>query len=130
MPEQKRIRVLIYTASLEGHWRGVAVVTSALRDAGLEVIYGGPLTPEEAANIAIQEDVDVEGIAIGGRYKVIERVLQIFKEKNYKPLIVAGGTIPPPDIRLLKEMGIAEVFPPGSSLDSIVKFIKEHAPTR
>ncbi len=130
MPEPKRIRVLTYTASLDGHWRGIAVVTSALRDAGLEVIYGGPLTPEEAANIAIQEDVDVVGISIGGHYKVIERVLHIFKERNFKPLIVAGGTIPPPDIRLLKEMGIAEVFPPGSNLDSIVKYIKEHAPAR
>ncbi len=130
MPEPKRIRVLTYTASLDGHWRGIAVVTSALRDAGLEVIYGGPLTPEEAANIAIQEDVDVVGISIGGHYKVIERVLHIFKERNFKPLIVAGGTVPPPDIRLLKEMGIAEVFPPGSNLDSIVKYIKEHAPAR
>ncbi len=130
MPEPKRIRILTYTASLDGHWRGIAVVTSALRDAGLEVIYGGPLMPEEAANIAIQEDVDVVGISIGGHYKVIERVLHIFKERNFKPLIVAGGTIPPPDIRLLKEMGIAEVFPPGSNLDSIVKYIKEHAPAR
>lgn len=130
MPEPKRVRVLTYTASLEGHWRGIVVVTKALRDAGLEVIYGGPLTPEEAANTAIQEDVDVVGISIGGRYKVVERLLQILKERNFKPLIVAGGTIPPPDIRLLKEMGIAEVFPPGSSLDSIVKYIKENAPVR
>jgi methylmalonyl-CoA mutase C-terminal domain/subunit len=129
MAETKPIRVLTYTSSLEGHWRGIAVVTAALRDAGMEVIYGGPLTPEEAAKIAIQEDVDVVGISIGGRYKLVERLFQILKEKNFKPLVVAGGTIPPPDIQLLKEMGIAEVFPPGSRLDSIVNYIREHAPT-
>lgn len=126
MQESKRIRVLTYTASLEGHWRGIAVVTAALRDAGMEVIYGGPLTPEEAANIAIQEDVDVVGVSVGGRYKVVERLLQLLAEKNFKPLVVAGGTIAPPDIPLLEEMGISEVFPPGSSLDSIVSYIREN----
>ena len=130
MPEPKRIRILTYTASLEGHWRGIAVVTAALRDAGMEVIYGGPLNPEEAANIAIQEDVDVIGISVGGRYKVVERLFQLLAEKNFKPLVVAGGTIAPSDIPQLKKMGIKEVFPPGSNLNSIVNYIKENVPTR
>ncbi len=72
MQETRRIRALIYSSTLEGHWRGVAVVTVALRDAGIEVIYGGPLTPEQAANTAIQEDVDVVGVSVGGRYQVVE----------------------------------------------------------
>ena len=59
------MRVLTYTASLEEHWRGIAIVTATLRDAGMEVTYGGPLTFEEAANMAIQKDVDVVGISIG-----------------------------------------------------------------
>ncbi len=126
MYRPKRIRVLTYTASLDGHWRGIAIVTTALRDAGMEVIYGGPLTPEEAANTAIQESVDVIGISIGGRYKVIERLLQLLSEKNFKPLIVAGGTIPPRDITMLEKLGVAKVFPPGSSLDSIVTYIREN----
>jgi len=129
MREPKRIRVLTYTASLDGHWRGIAIVTAALRDAGFEVIYGGPLTPEEAANTAIEEDVDVIGISIGGRYKVIERLLQLLAEKNFKPLLIAGGTIPPKDIAILEELGISKVFPPGSSLDAIVNYIEENAPT-
>ena len=124
MRESKRIRVLTYSPSLEGHWRGIAVVTAALRDAGMEVIYGGPLTPEEAANMAIQEDVDVVGISVGGRYQVVERLFRLLAENNFKPLVVAGGTIAPPDIPLLKEMGVSEVFPPGSRLDSIVNYIK------
>ena len=65
MHEPRRMRVLTYTASLEGHWRGIAIVTAALRDAGMEVTYGSPLTFEEAANIAIQKDVDVISISIG-----------------------------------------------------------------
>lgn len=130
MPEPKRIRILTYTASLEGHWRGIAVVTAALRDAGMEVIYGGTLTPEEAANIAIQEDVDVVGISVGGRHKVVERLFQLLAEKNFKPLVVAGGTVAPLDIPQLEKMGIKRVFPPGSSLNSIVNFIKENAPAR
>jgi len=125
MREPRRIRILTYTASLEGHWRGIAVVNAALRDAGMEVIYGGALTPEQAATAAIQENVDVVGISIGGRYKVIQRLLELLAEKNFKPLIVAGGTIAPPDISLLENMGISKVFPPGSRLDSIVNFIKE-----
>jgi len=130
MRDSKRIRVLTYTASLEGHWRGIAIVTAALRDAGMEVIYGGPLTPEEAANIAVQEDVDVVGISVGGRYQVIQRLLQLLAEKNFKPLVVAGGTVAPPDIPLLKEMGISQVFPPGSRLDSIISYVKDNVPAR
>ena len=130
MREANRIRVLTYSSSMEGHWRGIAVVTAALRDAGMEVIYGGPLTPDEAANIAIQEDADVVGIGIGGRYQVVQRLLQLIAEKDFKPLVVAGGTIAPPDIPLLKEMGVNEVFPPGSRLDSIVDYIRDSVPAR
>jgi methylmalonyl-CoA mutase C-terminal domain/subunit len=126
MSKPKSIRVLTYSTSLEGHWRGIAVVTAALRDAGMEVIYGGPLTPEEAANIAMQEDVDVIGVSVGGRYQVVERLLQILKKNNFKPLVVAGGTIAPPDIPELEKIGVSKVFPPGSSLESIVSYIKEN----
>lgn len=128
MQEKKRIRVLIYSSTLEGHWRGIAVVTVALRDAGIEVIYGGPLTPEEAVNTAIQEGVDVIGISVGGRHQVIRKMLELLAREGLQPLVIAGGTIAPPDIPLLKEMGVNEVFPPGSRLDSIVDYIKENVP--
>jgi methylmalonyl-CoA mutase C-terminal domain/subunit len=130
MDSLRRIRVLLCKTSLDGHWRGLAVVAAALRDAGMEVIYGGILRPEQAVNIAIQEDVDVIGLSIGGGYGVIEQLMQKLSEKQLKPLMVAGGTIPPPDVPLLEKMGIHKVFSPGSKLNSIVDYIKENIQSR
>lgn len=127
--ENKAIKVLMAKTSLDGHWRGVAVVATALRDAGMEVIYGGALTPQQIAEAAIQEDVDVIGLNIGGRYGVVKRLMELLRERGVRDvLIVAGGTIPDDDIPQLKALGIAEVFPPGSSTARIAEFIKEHAP--
>lgn len=126
--ESKAIKVLMAKTSLDGHWRGVAVVATALRDAGMEVIYGGALTPQQIAEAAIQEDVDVIGLNIGGRYGVVERLMELLREREVRDvLIVAGGTIPDDDIPHLKELGIAEVFPPGSNTERIAQYIKEHA---
>jgi methylmalonyl-CoA mutase C-terminal domain/subunit len=127
MQGSRKIRILIFKTSLDGHWRGIAVVSAALRDAGMEVIYGGVLNPDQAVTTAVQEDVDVIGLNIGGGYGVIETLLQTLSKRNLDPLIVAGGTIPRPDIPCLEEMGIDKVFPPGSSLDSIVNYIKGNA---
>lgn len=121
------IKVLIAKTALDGHWRGVYVVSTALRDAGMEVIYGGDLNPYQIVETAIQEAVDVVGLNIGGRYYQVRIIMEQLKEKGMVDvLVVAGGTIPPDDIPVLKEMGIAEVFPPGSSLNSITSFIKEN----
>lgn len=121
------IKVLIAKTALDGHWRGVYVVSMAMRDAGMEVIYGGDLNPYQIVQTAIQEDVDVIGLNIGGRYYQVGIIMEQLKEKGVEDvLIVAGGTVPPDDIPLLKEMGIAEVFPPGSSLKSITNFVKEN----
>jgi len=126
-PENRRIRVLMAKTALDGHWRGVYIVTTAMRDAGMEVIYGGALDPYQIVETAIQEDVDVLGLNIGGRYYQIRTVMEQLKERGVEDiLVIAGGTVPREDILLLKEMGIAEVFPPGSSLDSIVNFIKKN----
>jgi methylmalonyl-CoA mutase C-terminal domain/subunit len=130
MTMSRPIRALLYSSTLEGHWRGIAVVTVALRDAGIEVIYGGPLTPENAASAAIQEDVDVVGVSVGGRYEVVEKMLALLGDEAQRPLVIAGGTIAPPDIAVLKEMGVDEVFPPGSRLDAIVDYVKENVRDR
>ena len=125
MENLKPIRVLLFKTSLDGHWRGVAVVAAALRDAGMEVIYGGVLNPEQAANVAIQEDVDVIGLSVGGGYGVIQQLLRQLSEKGFETLIIAGGTIPPPDVVHLEKMGIHKVFLPGSRLDSIVTYVQK-----
>jgi len=117
---------LLAKPNLDGHWTGVAVVATALRDAGMEVIYGGMLGAEEIVKTAIQEDVDVIGLSLGGRYQQVREFMGLLKQnKAENMVVVAGGTIPREDIPLLKEMGISEVFPPGSSLDAIVKYFKE-----
>jgi methylmalonyl-CoA mutase C-terminal domain/subunit len=125
-PQNRHIKVLMAKTSLDGHWRGPLVVTRAMRDAGMEVIYIGESNPYQIVETAIQEDVDVIGLNIGSRYYQVRIVMEELRKKDVKDiLVVAGGIIPPEDIPMLKEMGIAEVFPPGSSLDSIVNFIKE-----
>ena len=127
----RRVRVLIVKTSLDGHWRGVAAVTTALRDAGMEVIYGGMQSSEQIAQTVLQEDVDVVGLNIGGRYGHIRELMQILqKERLSDLLVVAGGNVPRDDIPELKEMGIAGVFPPGSALRDIVAFVTENAPVR
>jgi methylmalonyl-CoA mutase C-terminal domain/subunit len=122
------IKVLVAKTSLDGHWRGVAVVTTALRDAGMEVIYGGQITAREIVAAALQEDVDVVGLNIGGRYGSVKEIMDRLRSSGLnKVLVVAGGTIPPEDIPMLKEMGIAEVFPPGSDTEAIARFVHDNA---
>jgi methylmalonyl-CoA mutase C-terminal domain/subunit len=123
--QAKRTRILLAKPNLDGHWTGVAVVATALRDAGMEVIYGGMLDADQIVTTAIQEDVDIIGLSLGGRHQQVQEVMNLLKEKNADDmLVIAGGTIPQDEIPILKEMGIAGVFPPGSSLDSIIEFIR------
>lgn len=117
--------------SLDGHWRGVAVVTTALRDAGMEVTYGGMLTAQQIAEAAMQEDVDVIGLNVGGRLEAVEEILKLIKDKGLGDvLVVAGGTIPREDFAHLHEIGVAGIFPPGSTLESIVDFIRKNVKKR
>lgn len=122
----KPVKVLMAKTSLDGHWRGIAMVSTALRDAGMEVIYAGELTAEQIVNAAVQEDVDVIGLNIGGRYGIVERSMALLRKKGLSNMVVvAGGTIPPEDIEVLIGMGVDGVFPPGSRLDDIVAFIEQ-----
>jgi len=121
----KKIKVLMAKTSMDGHWMGVTLVATALRDAGMEVVYGGQLRPEEIVAAAVQEDADVIGLNVGGSTRTVQRLMDLLSEKKVEALVVAGGTVPPCDIPVLKKMGISNVFPPGSSLDSIVNHIKD-----
>ncbi len=123
----KKIRVLIAKPGLDGHDRGVKVVSRGLRDAGMEVIYLGlRLTPEQIAGAAIQEDVDVVGLDClsGAHMALFPKTVDLLREKGGKDmLVIAGGIIPEKDVPALKEAGIAEIFGPGTSIDDIVSFI-------
>jgi len=129
-----KIRVLMAKPGLDGHDRGAKVVAKGLRDAGMEVIYLGlRLTPEQIADAAIQEDVDVVGIDClsGAHMTLFPRTVKAIRERGgTEILVVAGGIIPAKDIPELKQGGIAEVFGPGTSIDVIIKYIEEHAPKR
>jgi methylmalonyl-CoA mutase C-terminal domain/subunit len=124
----RRIRVLVAKPGLDGHDRGLKVIARALRDAGMEVIYAGlRQTPEMIVNAALQEDVQVIGLSIlsGAHNAIVPRVMQLLAENGMKDvLVVVGGTIPDSDAAVLKSMGVAAVFQPGSSLEEIVDFIR------
>lgn len=127
----RRIRILTTKLGFDIHNRGIIVVNRALRDSGMEVIYIGNQFPEVIAETALQEDVDVIGASCLNSATSIEfmtRLMDILKEKRIdNTLVVFGGIIIPDDVPRLKEIGVAEYFPPGSDLDSMVNFIKENA---
>lgn len=124
------IRVLVAKPGLDGHDRGAKVIARALRDAGMEVIYTGlRQTPEMIVNAAVQEDVDCIGLSIlsGAHNAIIPRVMALLKERGAEDiLVVLGGTIPEQDIAALEEKGVAAVFGPGTSLEAVVRFIREN----
>lgn len=122
------IRVLVAKPGLDGHDRGAKVVARALRDAGFEVIYTGlRQTPEQIAEAALQEDVNVVAMSIlsGAHPHLFPKVVKLVREKGMNDvLIIGGGVIPEGDIPALKEAGIAEVFTPGTPTTEVIDFIK------
>ncbi len=125
----RKIRILIAKPGLDGHDRGAKIIARALRDAGFEVIYTGlHQTPEMIVSSAIQEDVDGIGLSIlsGAHNHLFPRVLELLKKQGAEEKVVFGGGIfPLEDIPKLKEAGIAEIFTPGTSLQSIVDFVNQ-----
>ncbi|MBS1624625.1 MAG: cobalamin B12-binding domain-containing protein [Bacteroidetes bacterium] len=122
------VRVLVAKVGLDGHDRGAKVIASALRDAGMEVIYTGlRQTPEMVVNAALQEDVDAIGISIlsGAHNTVFPKVLSLMKEKGMDDvLLTGGGIIPGDDMQLLKDQGCGELFPPGTPTSEIADYIR------
>ncbi len=126
----KKIKVLIAKPGLDGHDRGAKVVSRALRDAGMEVIYTGiRQTPEQIVATAVQEDVDTIGLSClsGAHNKLFPKVVELLKEKGAADVLVfGGGIIPNEDIPGLKEAGIAKIFLPGTSTEETIDFIKNN----
>ena len=121
------IRVLIAKVGLDSHDRGAKVIASFLRDAGMEVIYTGlRQTANKVVEAALQEDVDVIGVSIlsGAHMTVFPKILSIMHEKNIQDiLLTGGGIIPEKDALKLKEMGVGNIFPPGTNTKEIVNYI-------
>jgi methylmalonyl-CoA mutase C-terminal domain/subunit len=133
--EQRTIRCLIAKVGLDGHDRGAHVIARAFRDAGFEVIYSGlHRAPAEIVQAAVQEDVDVIGISIlsGAHNTLVPKIVDGLKEYDAfeDTLILVGGIVPDEDREKLKEMGVAEVFGPGTPMQETIDFVRENAPER
>ncbi|WP_284140334.1 MULTISPECIES: methylmalonyl-CoA epimerase [unclassified Virgibacillus] len=125
----KKIRVLIAKPGLDGHDRGALVIAQALRDHGMEVIYTGlRQSPQQIAQAAIQEDVDVIGLSsLSGAHRTLfPKVVQELEQRNAGDIpVIGGGVIPSEDIPYLLEQGIKKIFTSGSTTDALASFIKE-----
>ena len=130
------IRVLIAKVGLDGHDRGVKIVARSLRDAGMDVIYTGlHRTPEEVADAAAQEDVDVLGISIlsGAHMTIFPKILRLLKERDAEDiLVVGGGVMPDEEAAQLKAMGVKEILlqdtPPEKIVATIRQLVAERGP--
>jgi methylmalonyl-CoA mutase C-terminal domain/subunit len=127
-----KIRVLVAKPGLDGHDRGAKVIARALRDAGMEVIYTGlQQTPQMIVEAALQEDVDVIGLSIlsGAHMTLLPKVMELLRAEGMDDvMVIVGGIISDEDANILKrDYGVAAVFGPGSSTQSIVQFIQENA---
>ena len=128
------LRILIAKPGLDGHDRGAKVIARALRDAGMEVIYTGlRQTPEMIAAAALQEDVDAVGVSIlsGAHNTLCPRIVQLLREQGMDDcLVLVGGIVPQTDLAKLKQLGVAEIFLPGTSTEDIVKFLRANVKPR
>jgi methylmalonyl-CoA mutase C-terminal domain/subunit len=128
------IRVLVAKPGLDGHDRGAKVIARALRDSGMEVIYTGiRQSPQMISQAAAQEDVDVIGMSIlsGAHLEILPEIMGLLREQGMEDVIVVvGGIIPEVDRQPLKDLGIAEVFGPGTSTGAIIDFIQESVKDR
>ena len=133
MTSPGRIRVVVAKPGLDGHDRGAKVVARALRDAGMEVVYTGlHQTPEQIVETALQEDADCIGLSVlsGAHLTLFARVMELLAERGADDVVVfGGGIIPQDDLPLLQELGVAQVFTPGATTQSIVAWVRENVGT-
>jgi methylmalonyl-CoA mutase C-terminal domain/subunit len=126
---KRPIRVLVAKCGLDGHDRGAKIIATSLRDAGMEVIYTGlRQTPEMIVNAALQEDVDAIGVSIlsGAHLTVFPKIINLMKEKGMNDvLLTGGGIIPEPDMEQLTQMGVGQLFAPGTATSNIVDYITQ-----
>jgi methylmalonyl-CoA mutase C-terminal domain/subunit len=126
---QRPVRVLVAKVGLDGHDRGAKLIATALRDAGMEVIYTGlRQTPEMVVQAALQEDVDAIGVSIlsGAHNTVFPKLLNLMKQEGMNDvLLTGGGIIPNEDIEELTKMGVGKLFTPGTNTQDIADYIKD-----
>ncbi|MHB1847334.1 MAG: cobalamin B12-binding domain-containing protein [Deltaproteobacteria bacterium] len=126
----RKLRILVAKPGLDGHDRGAKIIARALRDAGYEVIYTGlHQTPEMIVAAAIQEDVDAIGLSImsGAHMTLFPAVMELLAKEQAKDIrVFGGGIIPNDDIPKLKQLGVAEIFTPGASTQTVIDWIEKN----
>ncbi len=131
---EKKIKIIVAKPGLDGHDRGAKLLSRIFAEAGMEVVYTGlRQTPEMIVEAALQEDADVVGLSSlsGVHNYFFPRVVDLLKEKKLgNVLVVGGGIIPLEDIPTLKKAGVAEIFGPGTSTETIVGFIKANVKSK
>ena len=127
---EERIRVVIAKPGLDGHDRGAKVVARALRDAGMEVVYTGlHQTPEQIVETVVQEDADAVGLSVlsGAHMTLFARLTELMRERDVDDVVVfGGGIIPDEDLSELQRLGVARIFPPGSTTGEIVDWVRRY----
>src|SRR5687768_17240815 len=130
MEGQKHIRVVVAKPGLDGHDRGAKIIARSLRDAGMEVIYTGiRQTPKQIVEAAVQEDADCLALSIlsGAHNALFPEIMKLLKEAGVDDvLVLAGGIIPDEDIPKLKEIGVKEVFGPGTPTAQVISYIRDN----
>jgi methylmalonyl-CoA mutase C-terminal domain/subunit len=128
-PLNRPVRVLVAKVGLDGHDRGAKIIATSLRDAGMEVIYTGlRQTPDMVVNAALQEDVDAIGVSIlsGAHMTVFPKIAKLMRDKGMTDvLLTGGGIIPEHDMKALKDLGVGQLFPPGTTTKDIVSYIQD-----
>ncbi|GGO83427.1 cobalamin B12-binding domain-containing protein [Wenjunlia tyrosinilytica] len=128
------IRVVVAKPGLDGHDRGAKVIARALRDGGMEVIYTGlHQTPEQIVDTAIQEDADAIGLSVlsGAHMTLFAKVVELLRERDAEDIkVFGGGIIPDADIPRLKELGVAEIFTPGTTTNEAVQWVRDNVGER
>lgn len=134
MTGERKLRILVGKAGLDGHDRGAKIIARAFRDAGFEVIYTGlHQTPEMIVSTAIQEDVDAITISIlsGAHNYVFPRILELLEEKGAGDVpLLGGGIVPEEDVKKLKAAGVKEIFGPGTPTTTSIAWIRENVRPR
>jgi len=134
MSSRRPIRVLIAKPGLDGHDKGAKVVARGLKDAGMEVIYTGiRQTVDSIVRTSVQESIDVIGLSIlsGTHLSICDQLMEkMAKEDIRDKIVLVGGIIPKRDVNRLKEMGVAEVFRPNSTVKEIARFIQDEIQKR
>ena len=132
--EERKLRLLVGKVGLDGHDRGAKIIARALRDAGFEVIYTGlHQTPEMVVSTAIQEDVDAVSLSIlsGAHNYLFPRVIELLRERGAADIAVfGGGIVPDEDIETLKAAGVKEIFTPGATTESVIRWVRANISPR